>query len=120
MEISFFSVVSHVETHIEPHIESHIETLDHPICPTKPQAQAKNQVAACRYCRHFQPIGTRGGECTLLQSHVGGDWSACNLAESGFETELKSPEHAPSSPLPILSPSMSPSLANILINAIEI
>jgi hypothetical protein len=89
-------------------------------------------VTKCRFCRHFDSAGRRGGECAKLQSHVEGDWKSCSLAmpifATNFETEIQdypeTPSHfSPISPsfipniLPKLLPSMSPSIANILVNS---
>ncbi|MUH00183.1 hypothetical protein F7734_51115 [Scytonema sp. UIC 10036] len=40
--------------------------------------------SACRYCRHYQPEGRRGGMCQQLGAPVRGDWKACSLALPPF------------------------------------
>ncbi|KAF3889061.1 MULTISPECIES: hypothetical protein [Nostocales] len=40
--------------------------------------------SACRYCRHYQPEGRRGGVCQQLGAPVRGDWKACSLALPPF------------------------------------
>ncbi|MDX1976067.1 MAG: hypothetical protein SFT94_00185 [Pseudanabaenaceae cyanobacterium bins.68] len=122
MESSIVSVVATVQTPdktLGQTLDRQISTPESvqvvPGCSTRP----KNQVSACRFCRHFQPTGRRGGECELLQSHVEGDWSACNLAEPGFADLVNLPGLPQTYPLPVITPLMSPSLANVLVNAIS-
>ncbi len=40
--------------------------------------------SACRYCRHYQPEGRRGGMCQQLGVPVRGHWKACSLALAPF------------------------------------
>ena len=44
--------------------------------------------SACRYCRHYQPEGRRGGSCQILGVPVESSWKACVLAAPAFETTL--------------------------------
>lgn len=45
--------------------------------------------SACRYCRHYQPQGRRGGTCQLLGVGVQGSWKACALAIPAFAPSLE-------------------------------
>lgn len=45
--------------------------------------------SACRYCRHYQPQGRRGGTCQLLGVGVQGSWKACALALPAFAPSLE-------------------------------
>ncbi|MDF5706472.1 MAG: hypothetical protein PUP90_02030 [Nostoc sp. S4] len=40
--------------------------------------------SACRYCRHYQPEGRRGGMCEQLGAPVQASWKACSLALPPF------------------------------------
>jgi len=40
--------------------------------------------SVCRYCRHYDPQGRRGGMCQKLNAPVRGNWQACSLANSPF------------------------------------
>lgn len=40
--------------------------------------------SACRYCRHYNPEGRRGGNCQQLGAPVQGHWKACSLAIPAF------------------------------------
>ena len=40
--------------------------------------------SACRYCRHYQPEGRRGGMCQQLGAPVQASWKACSLALPPF------------------------------------
>jgi hypothetical protein len=79
------------------------------------------QVTACKFCHYFDTTGRRGGECNKLQSHVEGNWKACSLAMPIFVTEAIATEdipfYLPPTVFPRLLPTMSPSMANILINS---
>ncbi|MGF1541883.1 MAG: hypothetical protein ACFCU5_15785 [Pleurocapsa sp.] len=44
--------------------------------------------SACRYCRHYQPEGRRGGSCEMLGVPVESAWEACALASPVFETAI--------------------------------
>ncbi len=48
--------------------------------------------SACRYCRHYQPEGRRGGSCHVLGVPVESGWQACVLASPAFETTLENIE----------------------------
>jgi hypothetical protein len=41
-------------------------------------------VSACHYCRHYVPMGQRGGYCQVLGATVKGEWKACSLAKHPF------------------------------------
>lgn len=45
--------------------------------------------SACRYCRHYEPVGRRGGSCKLLGVPVKSSWKACAFASPSFESTLK-------------------------------
>ncbi|MCZ2201576.1 hypothetical protein [Cylindrospermopsis raciborskii] len=64
--------------------------------------------SACRYCRHYQPEGRRGGNCSQLSAPVQGCWKACSLAVPAFAPTWESLEESWNLPLtkpmlPILS-----------------
>ncbi|WP_414527731.1 hypothetical protein [Nodularia chucula] len=40
--------------------------------------------SACKYCRHYQPEGRRGGMCQQLGTPVQAGWKACSLALPPF------------------------------------
>ncbi len=40
--------------------------------------------SACRYCRHYQSEGRRGGMCQMLGGKVQGSWKACALVLPTF------------------------------------
>ena len=48
--------------------------------------------SACRYCRHYEPKGRRGGSCQILGVPVESSWKACILASPAFETTLENLE----------------------------
>ena len=48
--------------------------------------------SACRYCRHYQPEGRRGGSCHILGVPVESSWEACALSSPAFETTLENLE----------------------------
>jgi hypothetical protein len=75
----------------------------------KPRNQIFVSVEACRFCRYFDPIGRRGGDCEKLQAHVEADWVSCALAMPAFQSylESESPRHVRS---PLLNPSLTPAL----------
>ncbi|BAY27914.1 hypothetical protein NIES2100_77410 [Calothrix sp. NIES-2100] len=54
--------------------------------------------SACRYCRHYQPEGRRGGTCQQLGAPVQGTWKACSLALPPFAPSWESLEGAWSLP----------------------
>ncbi len=87
--------------------------------------------SACRYCRHYQPEGRRGGTCHQLGAPVQATWKACSLALPPFAPSWETLEDAWSLPepswetledawsLPDAAPVLtsSPSLASDLDNA---
>jgi hypothetical protein len=50
-----------------------------------------NSDLTCRFCRHYNPVGRRGGNCQKLQASVEATWSACTLAVTAFNREWKTP-----------------------------
>lgn len=42
--------------------------------------------SSCRYCRYYQSEGRRGGNCQQLGVAVQGQWKACMLAASPFNS----------------------------------
>ncbi|KZL49028.1 hypothetical protein A2T98_14840 [Nodularia spumigena CENA596] len=50
--------------------------------------------SACRYCRHYQPEGRRGGMCQQLGSPVQAGWKACSLALPPFAPSWETLEDA--------------------------
>lgn len=50
--------------------------------------------SACRYCRHYQPEGRRGGMCHQLGTPVQASWKACSLALPPFAPSWESLEDA--------------------------
>jgi hypothetical protein len=50
-----------------------------------------NSDLTCRFCRHYDPIGRRGGNCQKLQASVEATWSACTLATPAFNRDWESP-----------------------------
>ena len=46
--------------------------------------------SACRYCRHYQLEGRRGGKCQQLGVPVRGNWKACSLALPPFAPSWES------------------------------
>lgn len=44
----------------------------------------KYLTSACRYCRHYNPEGRRGGVCQQLGAPVQASWKACSLAIPPF------------------------------------
>ncbi|BAY81197.1 hypothetical protein NIES267_06720 [Calothrix parasitica NIES-267] len=44
----------------------------------------------CRCCKHFTPLGQRGGTCRLLNNClVKGRWKACSLSNPAFNVSIK-------------------------------
>ncbi|MGB3653024.1 MAG: hypothetical protein WBA41_17650 [Rivularia sp. (in: cyanobacteria)] len=72
--------------------------------------------SACRNCRHFSPIGRRGGDCQRLGAPVRGSWKACSLAASPFAPSWETLEDAWS--LPDATPLLADS-SELLINSAE-
>lgn len=58
--------------------------------------------SACRYCRHYQPEGRRGGMCQQLNAPVQAGWKACSLAVPAFAPAWECLEDAWS--LPVAQP----------------
>jgi hypothetical protein len=50
-----------------------------------------NSDLTCRFCRHYDPIGRRGGSCQKLQASVEATWAACTLAVPAFNRDWESP-----------------------------
>lgn len=63
--------------------------------------------SACRYCRHYQPEGRRGGSCQQLGVPVQASWKACSLALPPFAPSWETLEGAWSLPdaTPVLNKS---------------
>ncbi len=55
--------------------------------------------SACRYCRHYQPEGRRGGMCQQLGAPVQASWKACSLALPPFAPSWENLEDAWSLPV---------------------
>ncbi len=62
----------------------------------------KHLTSACRYCRHYQPEGRRGGMCQQLSAPVQACWKACPLAIPAFAPSWETLEDAWS--LPVATP----------------
>ncbi|MEH2278676.1 MAG: hypothetical protein V7K40_28805 [Nostoc sp.] len=73
--------------------------------------------SACKYCRHYQPEGRRGGTCQQLGAPVQASWKACPLALAPFAPSWETLEDAWGLPdaAPVLTSSQS--LASDLDNA---
>ncbi|MEH2330675.1 hypothetical protein [Nostoc sp.] len=50
--------------------------------------------SACKYCRHYQPEGRRGGTCQQLGAPVQATWKACSLALPPFAPSWETLEDA--------------------------
>ena len=48
--------------------------------------------SSCRNCRYYHTEGRRGGMCNQLSVSVQGEWPACSLAASPFNTAWESLE----------------------------
>lgn len=59
----------------------------------------KGLTSTCRYCRHYQPEGRRGGMCEKLSAPVQGVWKACPLAIAAFAPSWETLEDAWSLPV---------------------
>jgi hypothetical protein len=83
----------------------------------------KHFTSACRYCRHYQPEGRRGGTCQILSAPVQGTWKACHLALPAFAPSWESLEDAWSLPVakPMLpvSPTLNSDLDNLPLTPVE-
>ncbi len=42
-------------------------------------------ITSCKFCKHYDPIGRRGGSCQRLEVPVSGEWPSCSLAEAPFD-----------------------------------
>lgn len=77
--------------------------------------------SACRYCRHYQPEGRRGGMCQQLGGLVQASWKACSLALPPFAPSWETLEDAWSLPdaRPVLvsSQSLASDLDNVALIA---
>ncbi len=58
----------------------------------------KPLTSACRYCRHYQPEGRRGGMCQQLGAPVQASWKACSFAIAPFAPSWETLEDAWSLP----------------------
>ncbi len=79
--------------------------------------------SACRYCRHYQPEGRRGGTCQQLGAPVQGTWKACSLALPPFAPSWETLEDAWSlpdaAPVLISSHSLASDLDNAALTPVE-
>ena len=73
--------------------------------------------SACRNCRHFAPIGRRGGDCQQLGAPVRGNWKACSFAASPFAPSWETLEDAWS--LPDATPLLAHSSNNLALEGVE-
>lgn len=79
----------------------------------------KPLTSACRYCRHYQPEGRRGGMCQQLGSPVQASWKACSLALPPFAPSWESLEDAWGLPDATRVLGSSPTLATYPENTIS-
>ncbi len=49
-------------------------------------SKLQSDVKACRFCKHYNPEGRRGGSCSALNVSVEAGWRSCNLALSPFNS----------------------------------
>lgn len=73
--------------------------------------------SACRNCRHFAPIGRRGGNCQQLGAPVRGNWKACSFAAPPFAPSWETLEDAWS--LPDATPLLAHSSDNLTLEHVE-
>ncbi|WP_375472509.1 hypothetical protein [uncultured Nostoc sp.] len=73
--------------------------------------------SACKYCRHYQPEGRRGGTCQQLGAPVQATWKACSLALPPFAPSWETLEDAWSLPDAAAVLTSCQSLASDLDNA---
>ncbi|MFM2060857.1 MAG: hypothetical protein RLZZ507_527 [Cyanobacteriota bacterium] len=79
--------------------------------------------SACKYCRHYQPEGRRGGMCQQLSAPVQAGWKACSLAIPAFAPSWESLEDAWSLPvakpmLPVAA-TLNSDLENLTLTPVE-
>lgn len=83
----------------------------------------KSRTSACRYCRHYQPEGRRGGMCEQLGALVQASWQACSLALPPFAPSWETLEDAWSlpdaTPLVITAPPLVADLDNSTLTMFE-
>ncbi|MBD2570500.1 hypothetical protein [Anabaena lutea] len=84
----------------------------------------KHLTSACRYCRHYQPEGRRGGMCQQLGAPVQATWKACPLALPAFAPSWETLEDAWSLPVaqPVISAShtINSDLDNLALPPVEV
>ncbi|GAX36959.1 hypothetical protein [Nodularia sp. NIES-3585] len=78
----------------------------------------KSFTSACRYCRHYQPEGRRGGMCQQLGTLVQAGWKACSLAIPPFAPSWETLEDAWDLPDATRGLGSSETLATDAVNAI--
>ncbi len=44
-------------------------------------------ISSCKFCRHYQSEGRRGGNCTQLGVAVNSSWKSCRLAIPSFVSD---------------------------------
>ncbi|MBD2450714.1 hypothetical protein H6G76_27010 [Nostoc sp. FACHB-152] len=78
--------------------------------------------SACRYCRHYQPEGRRGGTCQQLGASVQASWKACSLALPPFAPSWEKLEDSWSLPdaTPVLETSHSLAAVADNINVVPV
>jgi hypothetical protein len=81
----------------------------------------KHLASACKYCRHYQPEGRRGGMCQQLGAPVQAGWKACSLALPAFAPSWETLEDAWSLPAatPVLSNTCNSDLDHIALVPVE-
>ncbi|MGB3759557.1 MAG: hypothetical protein WBA07_24845 [Rivularia sp. (in: cyanobacteria)] len=46
--------------------------------------------SSCRCCKHFTPLGQRGGTCGLLNNGlVKSNWKACSFSKPAFDISTR-------------------------------
>ncbi|MHC5675140.1 hypothetical protein [Nostoc sp.] len=79
--------------------------------------------SACRYCRHYQPEGRRGGMCQQLGAPVKASWKACSLALPPFAPSWETLEDAwilpDAAPVLTSSQSLASDLDNTALASVE-
>jgi hypothetical protein len=83
----------------------------------------KSLTSACRYCRHYNPEGRRGGTCQQLGAQVQASWKACSLALPPFAPSWETLEDAWSlpdaTPLVVSSQCLTSDLDNTVFIPVE-